>query len=83
MPVCDTPQDHDSTSISPACLRSFDSPLMSPSFKNTSTAIVPLLSCHVDIAGHQRRGRSSRDQLAFADGSFDTSRSDTVRPSSW
>ena len=35
----DTPHDHDSTSISPACLESFDSPLMSPSFKKTSTAI--------------------------------------------
>src|SRR5262245_32828346 len=43
MPVCATPQDHESTSISPSCLLSFDSPLTSPSFRNTSTAIASLL----------------------------------------
>src|SRR5262245_55623148 len=46
VPVCDTPNDHESTSISPGCFRSFDSPLMSPNFKNVSTAIAPLLPCH-------------------------------------
>src|SRR4051812_46444855 len=48
VPVWDTPNDHDRMSISPVCFESLDSPLMSPSFKNTSTAIpyAPLLQRH-------------------------------------
>ena len=34
----DAPHDQASTSISPLCLASSDSPLMSPSFKNMSVA---------------------------------------------
>jgi hypothetical protein len=49
VPVCESPQDHDSTSISPACLLSLDSPFTSPNFKNTSTAIASLL-CYAQWA---------------------------------
>src|SRR5687767_318066 len=38
-PDCDAPQLHDKTSISPLCLLSVDSPLMSPILMNMSTAI--------------------------------------------
>src|SRR5260370_3523658 len=38
-PVCATPQLQARTSISPLCLSSLDSPLMSSSFKNMSAAM--------------------------------------------
>src|SRR5262245_40157429 len=37
--LCETPQDHDSTSTSSLCLTSRDSPLMSPIFAKMSAAI--------------------------------------------
>src|SRR5687767_2731521 len=82
-PVCATPQDHDSTSISPTCLESLDSPLTSPIFKNTSTAIdrsSPALTCLASPTTELGLSApASPYQLAFADGSLDTSRSETVR----
>src|SRR4030095_11822406 len=44
VPLCVTPQDHESTSISSLCFESSDSPLMSPIFAKMSVAITMLLS---------------------------------------
>jgi hypothetical protein len=58
-------------------LLSSDSPLMSPIFAKMSDAMTKLLSYDafpvMDVLNNQ---------LAFADGSLDTNRSDTVNPSS-
>src|SRR5262245_12233586 len=50
VPLCVIPQDHESTSISPLCLSSNDSPLMSPIFAKISDAITKLLSCRASQA---------------------------------
>src|SRR6185436_19355363 len=60
VPLCCTPQDHESTSTSSLCLLSRDSPLMSPSFAKMSDAITssyPIGAFVTDLPGSTGLGR--------------------------
>src|SRR5262245_12528943 len=87
VPDCERPQLHDRTSISSLCFPSSDSPLTPSILKNMSTAISPspqpptaCWSCPPSPIPNCLSLRSYLPPLA--DGSLDTSRRDTVRPSS-
>src|SRR6476659_2039887 len=67
VPVCCTPHDHESTSISSLCFESSDSPLMSPIFAKMSDAITMLLSygalTNVATSNSKNEGIVDREQI--------------------
>src|SRR5215467_2629155 len=83
-PDCDMPQLHDRMSISSLCLSSPDSPLIPSILMNMSTAMDRLLFLSLHVNSRQPFLSASAPYFPpLADGSLDTRRRDTVKPSSW
>src|SRR5678815_2068177 len=75
-------QLHDSTSISPLWSLWVDSPSTPSNFMCESVDMRVLLFVWMNAGVESDRRRDGR-QAAFADGSFETRRRETVSPSSW